>query len=395
MLKQTKRGFTITELVIVIVVIAILAAVLIPTFASLIKKANQSADIQAARQMDTVLQAESAVEKPAELKDVMVILSDAGYNVDALTPITKGHTFYWCSEHNIILLADDKDEVLYPKKAENFADDKAADKVKNLMDGKSYLVVKAATKEEAQAGLKNGQSVTLSADATFNQEIYIPAGADVTLDLGGKAYTAEKMPDGKSYGIKVEAGATLTVTNGTYTGRSLQNNGGTVVIKADAVINAVDATGGGCIRNKTGGKVIIEGGTFNAPTYSGYNDVVNGINTWGGAACVHNAGGEVTIKGGTFNSSTAAYAIQNVSGTMTIEDANVTAFRGAIACNNGEVTVNGGTYKVTNGEDSGHTVYQGDGTGKVTLNAGTFEMVDNGVDMFCGNVDVKGTITQK
>ena len=38
-----KKGFTIVELVIVIAVIAVLAAVLIPTFVNLTKKANQSA----------------------------------------------------------------------------------------------------------------------------------------------------------------------------------------------------------------------------------------------------------------------------------------------------------------------------------------------------------------
>ena len=49
MKRTQKRGFTIVELVIVIAVIAILAAVLIPTFSSLISKANLSADMQAVR----------------------------------------------------------------------------------------------------------------------------------------------------------------------------------------------------------------------------------------------------------------------------------------------------------------------------------------------------------
>ncbi len=44
--KMNKKGFTIVELVIVIAVIAILAAVLIPTFSGVIKKANQSAAMQ-------------------------------------------------------------------------------------------------------------------------------------------------------------------------------------------------------------------------------------------------------------------------------------------------------------------------------------------------------------
>lgn len=46
---KKKRGFTIIELVIVIAVIAILAGVLIPTFSSVIEKANKSARLQTAR----------------------------------------------------------------------------------------------------------------------------------------------------------------------------------------------------------------------------------------------------------------------------------------------------------------------------------------------------------
>lgn len=41
-----KKGFTMVELVIVIAVIAILAAVLIPTFGGIIKKANESSALQ-------------------------------------------------------------------------------------------------------------------------------------------------------------------------------------------------------------------------------------------------------------------------------------------------------------------------------------------------------------
>ena len=52
-MKNTRKGFTITELVIVIAVIAILAAVLIPTFSSIIKKANHSAVLQEAKNLHT------------------------------------------------------------------------------------------------------------------------------------------------------------------------------------------------------------------------------------------------------------------------------------------------------------------------------------------------------
>lgn len=46
---KNRKGFTITELVIVIAVIAILAAVLIPTFTGVINKANESAALQKAK----------------------------------------------------------------------------------------------------------------------------------------------------------------------------------------------------------------------------------------------------------------------------------------------------------------------------------------------------------
>ena len=49
MLKTKKKGFTIVELVIVIAVIAILAAVLIPTFATIIGNAEQSTAMQACK----------------------------------------------------------------------------------------------------------------------------------------------------------------------------------------------------------------------------------------------------------------------------------------------------------------------------------------------------------
>lgn len=48
MKKMNRKGFTIVELVIVIAVIAILAGVMIPTFSSIVEKANKSAADQAA-----------------------------------------------------------------------------------------------------------------------------------------------------------------------------------------------------------------------------------------------------------------------------------------------------------------------------------------------------------
>ena len=51
MKKMNKKGFTIVELVIVIAVIAILAAVMIPTFGGIIEKANKSSVQQTAQSL--------------------------------------------------------------------------------------------------------------------------------------------------------------------------------------------------------------------------------------------------------------------------------------------------------------------------------------------------------
>jgi type IV pilus assembly protein PilA len=49
MKKMNKKGFTIVELVIVIAVIAILAAVIVPTFSTVVTKANESKALQEVR----------------------------------------------------------------------------------------------------------------------------------------------------------------------------------------------------------------------------------------------------------------------------------------------------------------------------------------------------------
>ncbi len=111
---QNKKGFTIVELVIVIAVIAILAAVLIPTFINLTKKANESADIQACRQMNTQL-AINEVLKGKSITEVHAALKSGGMDTENYTPLVEGHYFFWDSELNRILYMDADDNVLYPE----------------------------------------------------------------------------------------------------------------------------------------------------------------------------------------------------------------------------------------------------------------------------------------
>ncbi len=75
MFQNKKKGFTIVELVIVIAVVAILAAVLIPTFSDLVKQANMSVDEQLVKQMNTILIADEVINgKPVTAADAQEVL---------------------------------------------------------------------------------------------------------------------------------------------------------------------------------------------------------------------------------------------------------------------------------------------------------------------------------
>ncbi len=103
-MRQNKRGFTIVELVIVIAVISILAAVLIPTFSGIIEKSKMSVDQQAVRQMNTILKAEGVENDFDSIKDVRKALAENGINSDKYVPLTSGAAFVWDKEKNEIVL---------------------------------------------------------------------------------------------------------------------------------------------------------------------------------------------------------------------------------------------------------------------------------------------------
>ena len=109
-----KKGFTIVELVIVIAVIAILAAVLIPTFSNLIKKANESSDVQAVRQMNTILAAEGAVEKN-NIFEVFAALQESNMDAKDYKPLVSGHYFFWDDKADRIVYTDAEFNVIFPK----------------------------------------------------------------------------------------------------------------------------------------------------------------------------------------------------------------------------------------------------------------------------------------
>ena len=110
-----RHGFTIMELVIVIAVIAVLAAVLIPTFANVIRRANQSADEQAVYQMNLALAVVEIDDRPENVADVIAVLNTEGMDLEDYSPLLSDTKFYWVKSINRIVIADGDDNVLYPE----------------------------------------------------------------------------------------------------------------------------------------------------------------------------------------------------------------------------------------------------------------------------------------
>lgn len=80
MKKNNKKGFTIVELVIVIAVIAILSAVLIPSFSGIIGNAQKTTAAQEARNMYTQYVSDHAASVGG-IQDVVIIQSGSYYVV--------------------------------------------------------------------------------------------------------------------------------------------------------------------------------------------------------------------------------------------------------------------------------------------------------------------------
>lgn len=81
-MRGRKKAFTIVELVVVIAIIAILAAVLIPTFSGMLKKANASADEQTVSLMNVAIaqrRIEGELSGEADLREAIDGVYGAGF----------------------------------------------------------------------------------------------------------------------------------------------------------------------------------------------------------------------------------------------------------------------------------------------------------------------------
>ncbi len=260
--QNKKRGFTIIELVIVIAVIAILSAVLIPTFAGIINKSRLTADEQAVRSINLELAAADE-EDLVSLEKVEAYLSDLGLTIEDYKPVSKNHKLAYSAALKKVLLLNAENKVVYPTEYVN--------ETVTVEYAANDVITELQTQDDiALVATSRGGEVTISSNLSIDTTMYITK--NTTVQLGANA-TVSAPEDTSGDGVFcVKKGATLTL-DGEGTVNGVADNDWNMAIWADGgkiVINGGTYTNQGCgtddhydlIYVKYGGEILINGGTF-------------------------------------------------------------------------------------------------------------------------------------
>lgn len=214
--KSRKRGFTILELIIVIAVIAILAAVAIPTFAGVVKKARISAKTQMAKSINTILTVEEITgEKPKSMYDAIKVMSENGFDIGELSS-DDDLLLAWVQSDNRIAVVDDELNSVYTHNGAALPDDKVL----------IWQVVNEIPSESAT-------SIYL-ADGFAGENISVSVGVDVgdNLDIKSIIYTDD---DAETKSILLRANGNATVTD-------ISNNSDDISLLGDSHIASLHSS---------------------------------------------------------------------------------------------------------------------------------------------------------
>ena len=111
-MRKLKKGFTIIELVIVIAVIAVLTAVLVPTFVHLSKKARDTNDKSVVTSANIQLAAQEGLQgKNRSMSEAVKDVDEIGYHMSTV-PTGNGNKIVWDSVTDRFVLLDKDNNVL-------------------------------------------------------------------------------------------------------------------------------------------------------------------------------------------------------------------------------------------------------------------------------------------
>ena len=341
-MKRNQRGFTIVELVIVIAVIAILAAVLIPTFTSLINKANISADQQAVRQMNTALAIDEAENGRAEtVEQALDVLNKAGYKANEYIALADGYQFYWDQSTNrVVLYNNNGNKIEYPEDA--------AEKYKDYKDEfslnfKTLNINEYVTLDKTPSGspIDSAEALkeVLKSAATF-QTVKIAGDISMTAAEFQANYSETKSTNidlnektlsltGNS--LQIVDDNKVTLTNGSVNGSLSVSGAGRLSL------DQVEVTG---LSGNYGVWIGGEAAEINIKDSVIIGDVY-GITTNAGTAANYGVNGTISgtvIKTEETESDDNTAILLNVRGSLSFENCDIEGGRQAVVCRAGTAT---------------------------------------------------------
>lgn len=115
MKRTNKKGFTLVELVVVIAVLLILAAIAIPTVSGIIDKANRATDEANAKSIETAIKyaiTQNEISKNdatyTAVSDIKGALQLSGSSTSILTCKRNGYSFYYDNANGSVVSASTK-----------------------------------------------------------------------------------------------------------------------------------------------------------------------------------------------------------------------------------------------------------------------------------------------
>ena len=420
--KTSRKGFTIVELVIVIAVIAILAAVLIPTFVGLVNKANVAADTALGRELNSAIaQSEKEV---ATFDEALEALRDGGFIIANLNAKADGCYFVWESSTKQILYVDANDgfKVIYSNGSYKeigetwylaVSNKEKADAIKKLNNTINVKLTLASAKDLSSA-LAAGGEVYIDESVILDKNnllTFDTANKNTVVNLGSsKLNTSGILRDGASgvipvevkqgtvtfnggeiatagenlnyHGLKVAyALQTSTGTTTTFNGTNfnLANNEAQIRIFGTSVMEDVVITA-----SKSGVETRYNGDL----TLKNVTIVSDGGTEWYGScvwSCNFDSKGESSVQ-----DHVGSTKITIESGTYTSKAVNQ-GYAAVVACG-GAVDIKGGTFTAPEGK----MFYVKHTTGKITITDGTFngvafaelDTVDEWKDLCAGDYNI-------
>ena len=199
-MRKLKKGFTIVELVIVIAVIAILSAVLVPTFIHLTKKAKDASDKTVVKNANIQLAAQEQTQgKNKSMSDAVKDVDEIGYHIPGVET-GNGNKIVWDSVSDRFVLLDKDGNVLL-KDSETVADhSKLFLAVSSLSERGDFAVYAKSSYNDStsftspisfDAGDKEGiEEVKYSLGATDSSTVIVATNSiDTDLTVYGPAAT--------------------------------------------------------------------------------------------------------------------------------------------------------------------------------------------------------------